>query len=290
MSTDNTLSKTGIVRVDSHQHFWQLSLGFYSWLTPKLEVLYKDFLPEQLIADLSTNDVSQTILVQAAEDEEEIYFMLGIAEVNKFVAGVVGWVDMEASNVLEKLAHFCESKYFKGIRPMLQDIDDVNWLLKDEFTPIFEFMIKKQLTFDALIKDIHISNINILAQRHPDLGIVINHCAKPDLSKAPTDFWKNSLNNVATCKNIYIKLSGLLTEAPQGQVNVDLIQPYFDHIMTVFGSDRIMWGSDWPVMKLNGDYDTWVSLTQSLLKNYSFEDKGKIWAGNTQKFYRLSTY
>jgi L-fuconolactonase len=290
MSAAKYLTSTGISKVDSHQHFWQLSRGHYNWLKPELTVLYKDFLPKQLERELYENEVSQTILVQAEESEDEIHFMLAIAEVNKFVAGVVGWVDMEAPNVLEKLTHFGESKYFKGIRPMLQNIDDVNWILKDEFTPIFEFMIKKQLTFDALIKDIHISNINIFAQRHPDLSIVINHCAKPDLSKAPTDFWKNSLNNVAACKNVYIKLSGLLTEAPQGQVNVDVIQPYFDHVMAVFDSDRIMWGSDWPVIKLNGDYDTWVSLTQSLLKNHSFQDKHKIWTGNAQKFYRLTAY
>jgi len=290
MSADNHLTKTGLSRVDSHQHFWQLSCGDYSWLTPELEELYQDYLPEQLAPVLSQSNVDQTMLIQADESENEIYFMLGIAEITEFVAGVVGWINMESSNVLENLELYCESKYFKGIRPMLQDIDDVNWILKDEFTPIFEFMTKKQLTFDALIKDIHIYSIQILAQRHPDLSIVINHCAKPDLSKEPSDFWKKRLNNVAVCKNVYIKLSGLLTEAPKGQTNVEVIQPYFDHIMDVFGCDRIMWGSDWPVIKLNGDYDTWVSLTQSLLKTHSFEDRRKIWADNARKFYRLPSY
>jgi len=290
MNAAKDLMRTGISRVDSHQHFWQLSRGDYNWLKPELTVLYKDFLPKQLERELVENDVSQTILVQAEASEDEIHFMLAIAEVNKFVVGVVGWVDMEASNVLEKFAHFCESKYFKGIRPMLQDIDDVNWILKDEFTPIFEFMAKKQLTFDALIKDVHISNIQILAQRHPGLNIVINHCAKPDLSKPPSDFWKDKIKNVASYENVYVKLSGLLTEAPTGQVTVDLIQPYFDHIMNVFGSDRIMWGSDWPVIKLNGDYQTWVSITRSLLKEFSYKDKRKIWAENTLNFYRLPRY
>lgn len=290
MSPTKNLTSTAISRVDSHQHFWQLSRGDYNWLKPELTVLYQDFLPKQLERELYENDVSQTILVQAEDSEDEIHFMLAIAEVNKFVAGVVGWVDMEASNVLEKLEHFCESKYFKGIRPMLQDIDDINWILKDEFTPIFQFMAEKQLTFDALVRDAHLSNIHILACRHPSLNIVIDHCAKPDLSKAPSDFWKSSLKNVASCENVCVKLSGLLTEAPKGQVSVDVIQPYFDHIIDVFGSDRIIWGSDWPVVKLNGDYDTWISLTQSLLKNHSFEDKCKIWAKNAQNFYRLPSY
>jgi L-fuconolactonase len=216
--------------------------------------------------------------------------MLGIAEGTEFVAGVVGWIDMEAPNVIEKLECYSESKYFKGIRPMLQDIEDVNWILRDEFNPIFQFMAKKQLTFDALIKDIHLSNIQILAQKHPCLKIVINHCAKPDLSKKPSDFWKRRLVDIAECKNVYIKFSGLLTEAPLGEVKVEDVQPYFDHIMEAFGSDRIMWGSDWPVIKLNGDYEIWVSLTKSLLKNYLYKDKRKIWAGNARQFYNLPPY
>ena len=290
MSIDNTLIKTDIAKVDSHQHFWQLSRGDYSWLTPELTLLYKDFLPEQLVPELNEYEVSQTILVQAADTEEETHFLLQLSENTEFVAGVVGWIDMEGPLAITKLANLAKNPYFKGIRPMLQDIEDINWVLKDEFTPIFEFMAEKKLTFDALIKDVHLSNIHILACRHPSLNIVIDHCAKPDLSKAPSDFWKKRLANIAGCKNVFIKLSGLLTEAPQGQVNEGVIQPYFDHIMGVFGPDRIMWGSDWPVIKLNGDYDTWISLTNSLLKNHSFDDKFKIWADNARNFYRLPSY
>ncbi|TWX66865.1 amidohydrolase family protein [Colwellia demingiae] len=287
MNIERNVVETDIPKVDSHQHFWQLSRGEYNWLKPELTELYKDFLPKQLERELYENDVSQTILVQAEESEDEIHFMLAIAEVNEFVAGVVGWIDMEASDVIDKLEEYHQNRYFKGIRPMLQDIDDVNWILKDEFTPVFEFMAKNQFTFDALIRDIHISNIQILAQRYPDLSIVINHCAKPDLSKSPSDFWRHRLTNIAVCKNVFIKLSGLLTEAPQGKVDIAIVQPYFDHIMDSFGSDRVMWGSDWPVIKLNGDYDTWVSLTHALLKDYSLKDKRKVWAGNAQQFYNL---
>lgn len=286
-SIDKPLSETGIAKVDSHQHFWQLSRGDYSWLTPELKTLYQDFLPENLSAELSKQNVSQTVLVQAADSEAETHFMLELAANTEFVTGVVGWVDMESPLAITQLENLANNVYFKGIRPMLQDIDDVNWILNDSFTPIFELMIEKQLTFDALVKDIHLSNIHTLATRHPALNIVIDHCAKPDLSTTPSDFWKNRLVGIASCKNVSIKFSGLLTEAPQGQVNVEVIQPYFEHIMKVFGPERIMWGSDWPVIKLNGDYDTWASLTTTLLSQYSFEDKAKIWAGNARKFYRL---
>jgi L-fuconolactonase len=290
VSTEKTLIKTDISKVDSHQHFWQLSRGDYSWLTPELQILYQDFLPEQLAPELTTNCVSQTILVQAAETEEETHFLLELANHEKFVAGVVGWVDMEDSLGITTLARLAKNSYLKGIRPMLQDIDDVNWILKDEFTPIFEFMTKNQLTFDALIKDIHLANIQILACRHPNLSIVIDHCAKPDLSKAPSSLWRIGLENVAKCQNVFIKLSGLLTEAPQGGVNTEDVAPYFEHILRLFGTDRVMWGSDWPVVNLNGDYETWVSLTNSLLENHSFEDKHKILAGNARNFYRLPSH
>lgn len=290
MTTSNSLIQADLSRVDSHQHFWQISRGDYSWLTPELKVLYKDFLPEQLAPALSAHHIDQTILVQAAESEAETHFLLELAKNTDFVAGVVGWVDMEDPLVLTTLESLAKNPYFKGIRPMLQDIDDVNWILKEEFTAIFEFMANNQLTFDALIRDVHLSNIHILACRHPSLQIVIDHCAKPDLSKPLSDFWKSRLANVASCENVFIKFSGLLTEAPQGQVNVTIIQPYFDHLMDVFGSNRIMWGSDWPVIKLNGDYETWLSLTKSLLKNHSSEESQKIWAGNAQNFYALSSY
>jgi L-fuconolactonase len=290
MSIDNTLIKTGITKVDSHQHFWQLSRGDYSWLTPELEVLYKDFLPKQLAPDVSVNGINQTILVQAAASEEETHFLLELAKNTKFVAGVVGWINMENPLVVCTLEGLAKNSYFKGIRPMLQDIEDINWILKDEFTPIFQFMANNQLTFDALIKDVHLSNIYILACRYPTLKIVVDHCAKPDLAAPPTYSWKNKLATIATCENVFIKFSGLLTEAPQTQVDVTVLQPYFDHIIDVFGPDRIMWGSDWPVLNINGDYDLWVSLTQSLLKNYSFEVKNKIWADNARNFYRLPAY
>lgn len=241
MNTNGRLLKENFSIVDSHQHFWQLSRGDYSWLTPKLAVLYHDFLPEHLVPELNVESVEQTILVQAADTEEETHYLLEIAQRTSFVAGVIGWVDMEDSSVLSQLQNFIKNSYFKGIRPMLQDIDDVNWILKDEFSPIFAFMAESNLTFDALIKDIHLLNIQTLSERHPTLNIVINHCAKPNLSKRPSDFWKNRMTSVATCKNVFIKFSGLLTEAPPGQVGIDVIQPYFDHIMDVFGSNRIMW-------------------------------------------------
>ena len=276
--------------VDCHQHFWQLSRGDYDWLTPELSVIYQDFSPKQLVPEISKNGINQTILVQATDTEEETHFLLDIAENTKFVAGVVGWVDMENLSALQRLKNLSVNPYFKGIRPMLQDIDDINWILKIEFNQIFEFLVERQLSFDALIRSKHLPAIYKLAQRYPALKIAINHCAKPDLSTPPTDTWKNALIKIAKCKNVSIKFSGLLTEAPLGHVSVDVIKPYFDHVIDTFGADRIMWGSDWPVIKLNGDYSLWVSITNTLLKNLSNADKYKIWSDNAKRFYSIPAY
>ncbi|MAI66294.1 MAG: amidohydrolase [Phycisphaerae bacterium] len=278
---------TDISKVDTHQHFWQLSRGDYRWLTPDYGTLYQDFLPDNLTQQLSKNGISQTVLVQAAQTEEETQFLLELANKWSFVGGVVGWIDLESPTALTRLEHFTKNTYFKGIRPWLKDIDDAGWILKDKFTPIFECMSENHLTFDALITDIHLSNIQILAERHPNLSIVINHCAKPDLSQKISVFWKSSLVNIGACANVCIKLSGLMTEAPKGKVSTEVLKPCFDHIMEVFGPDRILWGSDWPVLTLNGDYESWVSLTNSLLREVSFEDASKILAGNARTFYNL---
>ena len=290
MNTNDTLVNSDIRKVDSHQHFWQLSNGYYHWLTPQLSDLYRDFLPHDLAPALKVGNVEQTILVQAADTEVETQFLLNIAKTTNFVAGVVGWVDMEDPCVLIQLKKLASNPYFKGIRPMLQDIDDVNWVLNEQFSPVFDFLAENKFTFDALIKEIHLPNILILAERHPALKIVINHCAKPNISQSPSDLWKQRLSRLSSCPNVFVKLSGLLTEAAEGQVKVESIQPYFDHIIRAFGTSRVMWGSDWPVLNFNDDYHTWASLTQSLLNNYSHQDKCKIWAENAQGFYNLSPY
>lgn len=276
-----------VVKVDCHQHFWQLSRNDYDWLTPDLPILYKDQLPNDLLVELTDHEVNQTVLIQAAANEKETTFLLEIANQTSYVCGVVGWVDLESSKAIETLHSFNANHYFKGIRPMLQDIDDIDWILKEEFTGVFQFLAKNNLTFDALINDIHLPNIHKLALKYPTLKIVIDHCAKPDLAHLPSANWKQNISNVASCNNVVIKLSGLLTEAPEGAVSVNVLQAYFDHILAAFGSSRILWGSDWPVVNLNGNYGLWVSLTDSLLQKCSIEDKRKIWGSNAQVFYQL---
>lgn len=287
MSQDITL-QNDIVKIDSHQHFWLLERGDYSWLTPELATLYKDYLPKDLAAELAKANVKATVVVQASNTEAETKYLLDLAEKTDFIAGVVGWVDMENEAALSSLKAFSQSQYFKGIRPMLQDIDDVNWILQKEFEPIFEFLEANNLCFDALVREHHLANIHLLAQKYPTLKIVINHLAKPNVDKPPSTYWNIQMESFITLENVSIKLSGLMTEASTGQVAPEQLFSYLKEIMSVFGASRIMWGSDWPVLNLNGDYETWVSLTDALLQHCSAEEKHAIWAENARSFYNLS--
>jgi L-fuconolactonase len=282
------LIKGDVAKVDSHQHFWQLIRGDYQWLTPELTLLYRDYLPKDLSQELINTNVGETIVVQASDTEAETQFLLEVADKTDFVAGVVGWVDMESPTALSSLQAFSQNPYFKGIRPMLQDIDDENWVLQDKFNPIFEFLVANNLSFDALIKDQHLTNIQLIAKRYPLLKIVINHCAKPNINKPPSVYWKIQLSAFKTLENVSIKFSGLLTEASQGEVTLKQLSPYFEHIILVFGVKRIMWGSDWPVLKLNGDYTLWLNLTDKLLQKHSLIDQENILARNARNFYSLS--
>jgi L-fuconolactonase len=286
--SESIVNRAPIDKVDSHQHFWELSRGFYDWLTQDIQLLYKDYLPECLLEEVKRNHVNETILVQASATEAETLFLLEIAEKTDYVAGVVGWIDMESQTALATLDVFNQNPYFKGIRPMLQDMDDVDWILDAQFVPIFAYLSANNLTFDALVREHHLTAIYLLAKQYPLLKIVINHCAKPHIDKPPSVYWKIQLSQFKALNNVSIKLSGLVTEALNNDVNAAQICPYFDHIMSIFGTNRIMWGSDWPVLKLNGDYDNWVGLTHELLVNYSLTEQQNIWANNARVFYNLS--
>jgi L-fuconolactonase len=275
-----------MICIDSHQHFWQLSRGDYDWLTPELGLLYRDFLPSDLSPVLEQFDVNNTILVQAAPTLEETEFMLKLADNTDFVIGVVGWVDMACNNAISQLETFSQNSFFKGIRPMLQDIDDVNWVLKPELAPVFEYLIDKDLTFDALVLPKHLDALYTLLKKHPKLKVVIDHGAKPPIDKGYSQEWFEKISLIASETTAYCKLSGLVTEAGINP-HFDQLAPYMEHLLICFGYERLMWGSDWPVVNLSSSYQTWLKQTQDFLSPLSKNEQQLILAGNAQNFYQL---
>ncbi|MCC4831821.1 amidohydrolase family protein [Shewanella sp. 10N.7] len=273
-------------RIDSHQHFWQVDRGDYAWLTPELTGLYKDHLPQSIQQYLTQESISQTILVQAADTVAETDFILALAEQHDFIAGVVGWIDMESSTAIEQLTRLNQNPYFKGVRPMIQDIVDVNWMLKSELAPVFDYLIANDLTFDALVKLEHIDALLQLLKRYPTLKVVINHGAKPDIASNQCHQWFEQIELVAKETSAYCKLSGLITEA---SINTSMaaLTPYMEHLYSVFGSQRLMWGSDWPVINLAADYPSWIKCLENFLSKLPVEQQQSIWAENAQSFYRI---
>jgi len=274
-------------KIDSHQHFWKLSRGDYFWLTSNLKGIYKDFSPEDLAKDLAVTNVKKTIIVQATNTEAETKYLLELAKETDFVSGVIGWIDMESPNAIQKLLELSEDSLFKGIRPMLQDIPDQDWITNPIFRPIFETMVTKSLTFDALIKDVHLENIRKIAVTFPTLKIVIDHCAKPNIVENKIRLWKSEMVKLSKCSNVLVKLSGLVTETKEELISDRSLSFYSGFILEKFGPNRVIWGSDWPVVNLKCSYSDWVSISMKLLSHLSPEEQHKIWYSNAVKTYNI---
>ena len=277
------------MRIDGHQHFWTTQRDDYGWLTPDLEALYRDFVPEDLQPLLDQAGVDHTVLVQAAATTDETRYLLGIAEYHSMVAGVVGWVDMDSpTEAIEALDEFVQHPKFVGIRPMIQDIEDPAWIDRPELKIVLEALVKSNVCFDALVRSVHLPFLLDCLTRHPDLRVVIDHGAKPNIAAGEWQPWADGIAAIANQTSAYCKGSGLITEADSSQTYDD-VMPYLDHLLEVFGSERLIWGSDWPVLNLAGDYDGWYAASIERLSQLAVQDQENILGRNAIQFYGLRT-
>jgi L-fuconolactonase len=276
------------MQIDAHHHFWRLDRGDYDWLTPALGSLYRDYLPQHLEPHLRATQIDATILVQAAATEDETRFLLDIARSTPFVAGVVGWIDMTARNAPDRLAALAEAGggRLKGVRPMIQDIADPNWILSASLDPAFDAIEQLGLRFDALLRPHHLDPLLRRLERSPDLRVVIDHAAKPNIAAGERSGWGQQMAAIASRTSAMCKLSGLVTEAGPDW-HVELLAPYTQHILTAFGAGRVMWGSDWPVVNLAADYRTWRDAAQRLLAGASVDERAMVLGGTAAAFYGI---
>jgi L-fuconolactonase len=272
------------MRIDAHQHFWSLARGDYGWLTPALAPIHRDFGPSDLHPILSRHGIDATILVQAAPTEAETRYLLSVAATTPFIAGVVGWVDLEAPDAAMRIARLAGEDLLVGIRPMVQDIPDDGWLLREQLTPAFAALARHRLVFDALVLPRHLAPLLRVVRRHPDLRFVIDHLAKPPVAGGALAPWDRDIAALARQPNVACKLSGLVTEAAPDW-SVDDLRPYADHVLACFGPDRVLWGSDWPVVQLAGGYEAWWQATGALLASLPPAGRAAVLGGNSRRIY-----
>jgi L-fuconolactonase len=274
-------------RIDAHQHYWSLVHPDYGWLTPALGAIHRDFAPADLHPWLDRAGIDATVLVQAAPTEAETQRLLAIAQrPGSRVAGVVGWCDLLAGDAPTRIAGLAAYPQLVGLRPMLQDLADPRWILQDALQPAIDAMADHGLAFDALVKPPQLDALLAFIERHPRLRVVVDHGAKPAIAAQGFDPWSQQMARIARETGACCKLSGLVTEAgPRWQL--DQLRPVVDHLLDVFGPDRLLWGSDWPVLLLSSDYMAWWQASTTLLQGLSETERDQIFGGNAEAFYRL---
>ena len=277
--------------VDAHHHLWQPSRGDYGWLdarvNPAVAPLERDFLVEHYRIVAAENGIGGSVLVQAAQTVAETRWLLAQAHASYgLIKGVVGWVDMAASDAPDVVHNLAQDGLLCSIRPMLQDIPDVDWVLQARLDPAFRALIEHDLAFDVLVRPPHLKAALTLLARYPELRAIVDHCAKPDIAHRMWQPWADDMHRIGRETNAYCKLSGLATEARADWKVADL-RPYVEHVIDCFGPERIAWGSDWPVLLLNGSYERWLEATMQLIAPLSASAQAGILGRNAVRFYRL---
>jgi L-fucono-1,5-lactonase len=273
-------------RVDAHQHYWRLARGDYGWLTPALGPIYRDFEAGDLAPLLARSGIDATVLVQAAPTLGETRFLLELAAATPSVAGVVGWAPLDAPNAPELVADLARQPALKGLRPMIHDIPDFDWMLKPEVTRGLRAIEAADLTFDALVRPPHLPNLRRLLERHPDLRAVVDHGAKPEIAAGAREPWAAHMAALARDTRAWVKLSGLVTE-DGAEWSVERLRPYVDHLLERFGPARMIFGSDWPVLTLRASYAEWVAAAEALLAGVERDARDRVLGLNAIACYRL---
>ncbi|MDU8942793.1 amidohydrolase family protein [Ovoidimarina sediminis] len=277
------------MRIDAHHHLWQPGRGDYGWMPKDNAILNRRYGPEHLAETLAGRGIGKTVLVQAAATVDETEYMLGLADATEWIAGVVGWVDFEDKGARATLERLAGHPKFKGVRPMIQDIPDVDWMLRDEVQWGYAAVTELGLTFDALGYPEHLGNFLTILTRYPEMRVVVDHCMKPrvrDGSEAHLAEWAEGMRRIAGETGAFCKFSGLVTEADEG-VGVGDLRPYAEVVLEAFGPDRVMWGSDWPVCRLRAEYDDWLTMAEALTEGFGAAERAEIFGGSAARFYGL---
>lgn len=273
--------------IDAHQHFWNYNNKEFDWITDDMSVIRKDFLPTDLEVIINKNHVEGCVTVQVDQTEKENEILLSYAEKFDFIKGVVGWVNLMAADIEDKLLYWHQHKKLKGFRHILQGEKDRAFMLQPAFKNGISLLKKFDFTYDILIYPDQLKYALELTSSFPDQKFIIDHLAKPYIRSGEIEQWKKDIEVFKSHENVYCKISGMVTEANWNDHSLQIFKPYLDIVTETFGTKRIMFGSDWPVCLVAASYTEVLEITQHHFSSFSINEQLDIFCINAVTFYEL---
>jgi L-fuconolactonase len=274
------------MRVDAHQHFWNYDASRDAWITDEMSVLKKDYLPAQLFEEFKRHNIDGCVSVQASQSEKETLFLNELAGKYSWIFGVVGWVDLQNKNIEERLEYFSSFKKIKGWRHILQS-EATGFMQRREFLNGIKMLSRYRFTFDILIYPHQIAEATELVKQFPSQQFIVDHLAKPAIRNAEFERWSKDMKSLSEYTNVYCKLSGMVTEAKWNAWRDQDFTPYLDAVVNYFGTERLVYGSDWPVCLLSADYGVQLKIVEQYFSSFSQHEQSKVFGDNARRFYSL---
>jgi len=275
------------MKIDSHHHFWKFDPVVYGWIDESMRVIRRDFLPEDLWAEVASSGVDGVVSVQARQSLLETDWLLGLAAQHDFIKGVVGWVDLVSPHVGEELERFAGNRKLKSVRHVLQGEPDDNFILRSDFNRGIRVLKRFSLAYDILVFERNLPQTIQFVDDHPDQVFVMDHIAKPRIKDGIFEPWNQSIRELAKRPNVSCKVSGMVTEADFSSWSEAQLRPYFDTVLEAFGPQRLMFGSDWPVCLVASGYTRWHDVVSSWVAGLSPHEQDRILGGTAVEVYKL---
>ncbi len=275
------------MRIDAHQHFWRYHPDHHGWMTEEMDVLKRDFLPEDMAPLMHSIGFDATVAVQARQMLAETDWLLELSEQNDFIAAVIGWVDLTSSDVVEQLETYAAREKLKGVRHVVHDEPDDDFMLREDFQRGIGALEPFGLSYDLLLYPRHLPVAVRLVEKFPDQPFVLDHIAKPGIKEGNVKPWQDDLRALSSSGPVYCKLSGMVTEARWRNWTEDDFRRYLDIVLGTFGADRLMIGSDWPVCTLSGDYAPVMGIVMEYTEQLDRAGAEGILGGNCARFYGI---
>lgn len=275
------------MKIDAHQHFWQYDSERYGWISEEMRRIRRDFMPEDLQPVLAANGMDGAVLVQVHQEEAENVFFLSLAARHSFIKGIVGWVDFQADDIDERLDYWSSFPALKGFRHIVQAEADEDFLLQKNFRRGIEALSKTRFAYDILVVYSQLPAVVKFVQQHPNQHFVLDHLGKPDIKNDLLEPWATHIRALGQFENVCCKISGMVTEADWQNWSPEDFKPYLDTATEAFGTERLIFGSDWPVCLVAGEYEEVKSLANNYFASFSEAEQVAIFGGNAARFYQL---